>query len=141
MDEQSPDSIEAQLADAIRGWCSSSAYAKGRRDYIGVAVRDYQPSDASFALELRFKSGGRYCCFESGCHVGNLGARWWRRVRAELDRIGFDGPPRLRIRTLEFVIEDGAQWGLRRPDDDRPLRPVSGYRYTIEGTAEPDSGE
>lgn len=135
------DLIEAQIAEAVRSVCASSAYAKDRRDYMGVAVQDYRPSDASCVLELRFKSGGRYCCFESGCHVGNMGPGWWRKIRAELDRMGFDGPPRLRMRTLYFVIEDGAQWGLRGPDDDRELQSVSGYSYAIDGTIEPDEGE
>ena len=130
-------SVEHQIAEAIRGVFASSAYAKESRHYVGVEVMEYRAEDATFSLEIRFLNGHRYCCFEPGCHFSGFSSGWWRRLRAELERMNIGDIPKLQIRDARVVVEDGALWGMRGPDDDRPLKAADTYTYTVDGTAEP----
>jgi hypothetical protein len=70
-------------------------------------------------LELTFRSGVHYCCFEHGCHHFMTASRRWDLLRADLARQDLPLPSRLELR-IEVIIEEGALFfDWRQPDPHR----------------------
>lgn len=101
-------------------------------------------------LELTFRAGSVYCCYEWGCHLALHSGVRWEKLRRALASHGVAVPARLKLR-LSCVIEEGAVFfNLLRPDPTRrnwyAFEPVAAYHYEISAVeavgapdAEPDA--
>jgi hypothetical protein len=84
-------------------------------------------------LELTFRRGCAYCCYEAGCHLGLFDGKRWDGLRRTLSERGIDAPPRMQLRT-EVIVEDGAIFfDLGQPDQTRrgwyAFAPVTAMRF------------
>jgi hypothetical protein len=84
-------------------------------------------------LELTFRRGSAYCCYEYGCHLNLPATKRWEWLRRELANQQIAVPPRLELR-LVVVIEEGALFfDLFKPDPTRrcwyAFAPVEAHRY------------
>jgi hypothetical protein len=70
-------------------------------------------------VELTFRSGSAYCCYEWGCHVALSNGKRWTGLRRLLGDHGIIAPPRMELlRTC--IIEDGANFfDFGKPDPNR----------------------
>lgn len=95
----------------------------GGPGYYGVRVVTVAPDAAEVELEVTFRAGVTYCCFEPNCHFPHY-EHGWQRLRECLDRHGLAHLPLPVIRTFRGVIEAGA---VMHPD----MRPET--RWVCEG--------
>jgi hypothetical protein len=68
-------------------------------------------------LEMTFRSGSAYCCYEWGCHLALAEGKRWGWLRRELAARGVPAPDRLELR-LAVVVEAGAlffDWSRPEP--------------------------
>jgi hypothetical protein len=74
---------------------------------------------AIIALELTFRRGSAYCCYEYGCHLNLYSGKRWKWLRRELEVRKIVLPSRLELR-LTVVVEGGALFfDLSKPDPTR----------------------
>ena len=108
----------------------------GGPGYYGVRLENVAADGSQVDLVVTFRSGVRYCCFESACHFPYFEARGWTRLRKCLDREGLSHLPLPVIRKFRGVIEPGAVmtpdrtnpasvWEERLEYEVGPLRPVT----------------
>src|SRR5690349_13951504 len=83
-------------------------FGGGGPGYYGIRLEDVSPDGAEVTLVVTFRSGVRYCCFESAGHFAYYRRLGWERLRAALDRQGLAHLPLPTIRRLRGVIEAGA---------------------------------
>src|SRR5262249_6844064 len=85
-------------------------------------------------VELTFRKGSAYCCFEWGCHVGLTPlTRRWDDLRRRLVVHGIQPPARIELRRT-CVIEEGALFfDPFRPEPTRrgwyAFAPAAAQRY------------
>jgi hypothetical protein len=86
------------------------------------------------SVELTFRSGSAYCCYEWGCHIHlfPLGKRW-DGLRRLLAAHGIAAPQQMELRRT-CVIEEGTLFfDFRKPDPTRrgwyAFAPVAAQRY------------
>jgi hypothetical protein len=83
-------------------------FGGGGPGYFGVRLEKVAADGSEVDLVLTFRSGVRYCCFESACHFPYYSARGWSLLRACMDRHGLSRYPLPVIRKFRGVIESGA---------------------------------
>jgi hypothetical protein len=87
------------------------------------------------SLEMTFRRGWAYCCYERGCHTDLPGKRRWERLRRDLEERGIAVPPRLELHLVVAVEEDAVFFDLSRPDPARrgwyAFVPVKAHRYQV----------
>ena len=76
-------------------------------------------------LDLTFRAGAGYCCYEWGCHLGMVQGKRWEWLRRELTARGLALPELLELR-MSVTVEAGALFF----DYDRPL-PEHRGRYAL----------
>ncbi|HZY90595.1 MAG TPA: hypothetical protein VFE78_37580 [Gemmataceae bacterium] len=96
-------------------------------------------------VELTFRSGSAYCCYEWGCHVALIDGKRWDGFRHLLAVHGIAAPPRLELRQT-CVIEEGAIFfDFSRPDPTRrgwyAFAPVAAQRRQATAIEGPSPGE
>ncbi|MBX6315292.1 MAG: hypothetical protein IRY99_20630 [Isosphaeraceae bacterium] len=86
-------------------------------------------------LDLTFRGGSAYCCYEWGCHLGLPPGKRWDWLRRELAARGVLVPDRLELR-ITVVVEAGAMFfDWSRPEPSPRGRgwyafaPVEAMRY------------
>lgn len=84
-------------------------------------------------VELTFRSGAAYCCYESGCHVSLRDGQQWNDFRGRLAAQRIAVPPRMEL-LLTCVIEEGAIFfDFSKPDPKRrgwyAFAPAAAHRY------------
>jgi len=93
--------------------------------------------DDVLEVELTFRAGSAYCCYEWGCHVSFTPlAKRWDDLRSRLVGLGILPPVRIELRRT-VVIEKGALiFDFGEPDPTRrgwyAFAPVSAHRYQWE---------
>jgi hypothetical protein len=95
-------------------------------------------------LELTFRRGEAYCCYEHGCHLELYNNRRWEWLRRELSQRNLPAPPHLELH-MTVVIDEGALFfDLFKPDPTRrgwyAFAPVEARRYErslLEGPVQP----
>jgi hypothetical protein len=119
------------LQSAFVGFFARNPAAEGSRSYYGVAVSHVRKtrSGITFDLELTFKKGKRYCCFEDGCHHWLFSKDGWARVRRLLRTSGWTDPPPLRIAILRGKVVKGARASYGGLQDRSQEVERKGYRY------------
>ncbi|MBI5865568.1 MAG: hypothetical protein HZB38_13880 [Planctomycetes bacterium] len=100
--------VAAQLSDIFTDRHARNLTANGDRTHYGFKVANVSDDLSTFDLVLTFKSGRRYCCLEWGCHVRIFEGEYWAAIRTELARRGLGANPKLTLRSLRCVVEDGA---------------------------------
>jgi hypothetical protein len=100
-------------------------------------------SGASLEVELTFRSGSAFCCFEFGCHVAIVCRKRWVSLRRRMAAHGITAPPQMMLHAV-CIIEDGAlcfDFGL--PDLTRrgwyAFAPQPARRYILELSEAPAS--
>ena len=100
--------VAERIASAIRAHYARSTGPDGAPPDYRFAVTRASPDGSEFTLNLTFKAGSHYCCFEAGCHLGLFEADDWRRIRACLRREGIAPEAPIVIRAVHVVVEEGA---------------------------------
>jgi hypothetical protein len=92
-------------------------------------------TDRVLEIELTFRSGSAYCCYEWGCHVALRDGQRWDGLRRQLAAHNIAAPPRMELR-LTCVIEEGAIFfDFAKPDPKRrgwyAFAPVAARCYQV----------
>jgi hypothetical protein len=70
-------------------------------------------------VELTFRSGSAYCCYEWGCHIALVDGKRWDGLRKRFEARGIIAPPRFNLR-WKCVIEEGSLFfDFGKPDSKR----------------------
>jgi hypothetical protein len=100
---------------------------------------------AVVALELTFRRGSAYCCYEYGCHLNLYSSRSWEWLRRELEERKIVVPPRLELRLTVVVKEGAVFFDLSKPDPTRrgwyAFASVEARRYEASVLEAPSLGE
>ena len=96
-------------------------------------------------VELTFRRGSAYCCWEWGCHVALIDGKRWDAFRRLLTAHGIIAPPRMELRGT-CVIEEGAIFfDFSKPDPGRrgwyAFAPATAERYQATAIEAPGPGE
>ncbi|MCE9566259.1 MAG: hypothetical protein K8U57_29910 [Planctomycetes bacterium] len=92
-------------------------FGGGGPGHHGVQLEYVADDGSEVDLVLTFRSGVRYCCFESVCRFDERSARAWATVREYMNRQGLEDLPLPVIRKFRGVIEIGA---VVTPDRIKP---------------------
>ena len=117
------------LENALRRMYSLNRHVSGGGDCYGIRVEVAAESNRAFELTLTFKSGARYCCFESRCHFGSWSDLKWKTLRDELTLSGAADFGPIRISKLRVVVEAGAEFGGFESNHGRVMQEPTGYSY------------
>jgi len=79
-------------------------------------------------FEMRFHSGGRYCCYEAPCGLKAWSHTWWRLFREMLAEVSDRMPPPFRLK-VEVVVEAGSKIEGYKPVGW--ITAKKGYAYTV----------
>jgi hypothetical protein len=90
-------------------------------------------ADHVLEVELTFRRGSAYCCYEWGCHIALRDRLHWDDFRSRLAAHNIAVPPRMEL-LLTCVIEEGAIFfDFGKPDPKRrgwyPFAPAAAHRY------------
>jgi len=96
-------------------------------------------------VELTFRSGTAFCCYEWGCHLSLIDGKRWDGFRRLLAVYGIVPPPRIELRWT-CVIEEGAIFfDFFKPDLTRrgwyAFAPVAAQRCQGTAIEAPSPGE
>jgi hypothetical protein len=96
-------------------------------------------------VELTFRTGSAYCCYEWGCHVPLIDGKRWEGFRRLLAAQGIAAPPRIELRRT-CVIEAGANFfDFAKPDPTRrgwyAFAPAPAQRYQARAVEAPSPAE
>jgi hypothetical protein len=85
-------------------------------------------------VELTFRTGSAYCCYEWGCHVAFTPiTKRWDDIRVWLLARGLRPPERIELRRTVVIDEGAVFFDFRQPDPTRrgwyAFAPVSARRY------------
>jgi HEAT repeat protein len=105
---------------------------RGREWRCDLGVAASLTGDA-LAIELTYRRGCTYCCWEWSCHLMLLDGERWHGLRRELAALGIEVPAPMRLQVV-CVVEEGALFLDRaRPDPTRrgqcAYAPVTALRY------------
>jgi len=82
---------------------------QGRRDYYGLQLENVSEDGSELDLVFTFRSGEVYCCTEEGCHIPFYCEEGWQHLRHFLTMEGLGDLPRITIRKVRVVVEEGAE--------------------------------
>ena len=103
-------------------------FGGGGPGYYGLRLENVAADGAQVDLVLTFRSGVRYCCFESACHFGYYDARGWARLRKCMDRHGLNHYALPAIRRFRGVVQPDA---VAHPSRGGPICIVAGCEYAV----------
>jgi hypothetical protein len=106
-----PSEATAWLAHLTAAFRDACADRHGREAPI-ITVLAANDGGIRLEVELRFRSGRRYCCTESQCHLG-ASRRWWQKVREHLRDVSDRDPPPISL-SVTGVVEPGALFESHR---------------------------
>lgn len=124
-------SIVADYLAGNRGPDSNDPENRQRPNY-GIIAR---LTDRILEVELTFRRGLTYCCYEWGCHIALRDRQRWDDFRKQLAAHNIAAPPRMEL-LLACVIEEGAIFfDFGKPDLNRrgwyAFAPSAAHRYQI----------
>ena len=67
-------------------------------------------------VELTFRRGSAYCCYEWGCHVALIAGKRWDIFRQRLAAHGVAPPPQIELRWTCVVEEGAISFDFSKPD-------------------------
>lgn len=103
----------------------------GGPGYYGVRLTAVAADASEVELEVTFRSGVRYCCFESGCHFSYYEECGWRHLRECMDRQGLAFLPLPTIRKFRAVIEPGAVMEAGMAETPNARFVWEGFQYEV----------
>lgn len=133
------DELRERLTRAFEDVLAANVpwFGGGGPGYYGVHLENVAEDGSEVELILTFRSGTRYCCFESGCHFADYDRRLWARLRESMDRHGLSHIRLPVIRKFRGVIEAGA---VMTPDRTNPAYRSDAQTYET-GPFEPLTDE
>jgi hypothetical protein len=133
--------VFAAYFDRNRGPDPNNFGQRQRPDYGVVASLE----GAVVELQLTFRRGSAYCCYEYGCHLNLYNSRRWEWLRRELAKREVAMPPRLEVRLIVVVEEGAVFFDLSKPDPTRrgwyAFASVAAHRYQASVLEAPNLGE
>jgi hypothetical protein len=93
---------------AVSRYTFRDGMVSGGPGYFGVRTAAVVSDASEVELAVTFRTGVRYCCFESTCHAAYYSADWWGRLRENMNSRGLGHLSLPIVRTFRGVIERGA---------------------------------
>jgi len=91
-------------------------------------------TDDVLNVELTFRSGFVYCCYEWGCHVSLHSGERWSWLREHLAEHGVDAPSQLHLKSTSLIEEGALFWDFSKSNPESEFVRVEAMQF--EDTAE-----